>query len=310
MIKAIMYHYVQKPNNNYPGLKFLHEESFIKQLDYFEKTFGFVKKKDWIDALDNKNHDKKLKGIILTFDDGLACHYDSVYKILKKKKLWGIFYIPCKPYIKKEMLNVHKVHILTSKFKIEKLIKLAESIIDDSMILTNKIQDFKINTYQKQRNKKSVTDFKRLLNYFLKEEYKSDIINEIVKNIGLKLCSKTYYLAIKSIREMHKNNMIIGSHSVNHPLMSKLTFNQQKIEIQESIDFLKTIVDYDHNTYCHPYGGKISYNEDTFKVLKSEGVKYGFSVENRDISYEDLRFSFYTLPRYDCTEFPFGTSHR
>ena len=30
MIKAIMYHYVQKPDYNYPGLKF-YEKNFIQQ---------------------------------------------------------------------------------------------------------------------------------------------------------------------------------------------------------------------------------------------------------------------------------------
>ena len=68
----------RSPDYNYPGLKFLHEKNFIQQIDYFEKAFGFIKKQDWIDSFNNKNRDKNLKGIILTFDDGLACHYNSV----------------------------------------------------------------------------------------------------------------------------------------------------------------------------------------------------------------------------------------
>ena len=309
MIKAIMYHYVQKPDRHYPGLKFLHEKSFIRQLDFLEKKFGFIKRQDWLDSLDSKSQNKNLRGVILTFDDGLACHYDTVYQILRKKNLWGIFYIPCKPYLNNEVLDVHKIHILISKFEIEKLLKFAEDIIDESMILTSKIEEFKSNTYQKQNNQKSITDFKRLLNYFIKEKHKSNIINEIAISLGMKNFSKQYYLNIKSIQEMHKNNMIIGSHSVNHPLMSKLNFNEQKKEIDSSIDFLKTIINYDHKTYCHPYGGRISYNEDTFKVLNEKGVRYAFSVENRDITYKDLHLNFYALPRYDCTEFPFGTAY-
>ena len=310
MIKAIMYHYVQKPDHFYPGLKFLHEKSFIRQLDFLKKTFGFIKRKDWLYSLNNKTQNKNLKGVILTFDDGLACHYDTVYQILRKKNLWGIFYVPCKPYLNNEILDVHKIHILTGKFEIEKLLKLAEDIVDENMILTSKVEEFKSNTYQRQSNKKSVTDFKRLLNYFIKEEYKSNVIDEIAKSIGIKNFSKQYYLDIKSIQEMHKNNMIIGSHSVNHPLMSKLSFNEQKSEIDSSINFLKTVIDYDHKTYCHPYGGKISYNKNTLRILKEKGVRYAFSVDNRDITHKDLHLNFYTLPRYDCTEFPFGTAHK
>ena len=61
-----------------------------------------------------------------------------------------------------------------------------------------------------------------------------------------------------------------------------------KKEIDSSIDFLKTIINYDHKTYCHPYGGRISYNEDTFRVLNEKGVRYAFSVENRDITYTKI----------------------
>ena len=35
----------------------------------------------------------------------------------------------------------------------------------------------------------------------------------------------------------------------------------------------------------------------------------GTSVENRDITYKDLHLNFYALPRYDCTEFPFGNAY-
>ena len=38
---------------------------------------------------------------------------------------------------------MYKIHILTSKFEIKKLLKLAEMLIDDNMILTNKIEEFK-----------------------------------------------------------------------------------------------------------------------------------------------------------------------
>ena len=55
------------------------------------------------------------------------------------------------------------------------------------MILKNKIEEFKVNTYQQQNNHKSVTHFKRLLNYFIKEKYKNNIINEIAIEMGIKI---------------------------------------------------------------------------------------------------------------------------
>ena len=56
------------------------------------------------------------KKIFLTFDDGLSCHFNYVFKILKKKKnINGIFYIPTLPYKTGKILNVHKVHLIIGK---------------------------------------------------------------------------------------------------------------------------------------------------------------------------------------------------
>ena len=85
-MKAIMYHYVQEFNKNLPRLKFLHIDNFRKQLDFFESHYGFVSKKDFLDSLKTGEVNK---GVILTFDDGLKCHFDYVYKELIERNLWG-----------------------------------------------------------------------------------------------------------------------------------------------------------------------------------------------------------------------------
>ena len=43
-MKAIMYHYVREPEASLPHFKYLNIGDFKKQLDYFQKKFGFVEK--------------------------------------------------------------------------------------------------------------------------------------------------------------------------------------------------------------------------------------------------------------------------
>lgn len=45
--KAVMYHYVRNKSDFMPNLKYLHIEDFNRQLDFFTKEYGFVKKEDW-----------------------------------------------------------------------------------------------------------------------------------------------------------------------------------------------------------------------------------------------------------------------
>jgi hypothetical protein len=62
----------------------------------------------------------------------------------------------------------------------------------------------------------------------------------------------------------------------------------------------------DLQTYCHPYGGFHSFDQNTCDLLAQAGVTYAFNVQSRDITAADITTSRYFLPRYDCNEFPHG----
>ena len=85
-----MYHYVRPFSEDFPYLKNLSFENFKKQLDYFNKEFGFVKKNEFVDGFNGKTIPQ---GVVLTFDDGFSCHYDFVFKELKKRDLWGMTFL-------------------------------------------------------------------------------------------------------------------------------------------------------------------------------------------------------------------------
>ena len=55
------------------------------------------------------------------------------------------------------------------------------------------------------------------------------------------------------LKEMSNNGMIIGGHTVNHKVLSKLNYEEQDYEISNSIDFIENeihiISNYDANSY-------------------------------------------------------------
>ena len=68
--------------------------------------------------------------------------------------------------------------------------------------------------------------------------------------------------------------MIIGSHSQSHTLLSRLSYREQFKELKNSKIFLEKIIKKNIDTFCYPYGGKISYNDNTLKILKKLQVKF------------------------------------
>ncbi len=97
--------------------------------------------------------------------------------------------------------------------------------------------------------------------------------------------------------------MIIGSHSESHTLLSRLSYKEQFKELNNSKIFLEKIINKSIDTFCYPFGRKISYNDNTLKILKKLKYKLAYSVEERDISFKDIQKKPYELPRYNCNLF-------
>jgi len=305
-MKAIMYHYVQEFDNNLPNFRYLDINNFKKQIDFFEKYFGFVSRKEWNDILLQRKIGEHKGKVILTFDDGLKCHFDYVYQELKKRGLWGIFYVPTKPYKENKLLDVHRIHLLTGAFNGKDLLAILLKLVDEEMMPDKKIDLFRKKTYLCQNNYSGITEFKRILNYFVSYKYRENLIDKVSHELGYKFDVKNFYVSKKNLKIMSDNGNLIGSHTVTHPLMSKLNQEEQLFQIKDSFLFLNHMKINSEKTYCHPYGGFHSFNENTIDLLNKEGIEYSFNVENRELEESDLTKSRQYLPRYDCNQFPHG----
>lgn len=301
-----MYHYVRPYDDEYPNFKNLDIEDFKKQLDFFEEEFGFVKKSDFLESFETK---RIPEGVILTFDDGLSCHYNYVFKELTDRNLWGIFYIPTHPLVNNKILDVHRTHLLLGKYNPIEVFTFLNKIVTDSMIDKTKLEEFKIFTYNSQENDQYSLLVKRMTNYFIDYNFRSKIMDKLMRYFfpdESEIC-KTFYLNEAQIKEMYDQNMVIGSHTVNHPVMSRLSKEDQQTEIVSSFHLLESITNnHSYRTFCYPYGGWHSFNSITESLLKENHCKYSFNVEHRDIELNDLLNRPQALPRYDCNQFKFG----
>ena len=299
-----MYHYVQSFDKKKKYFSFLDVKNFIKQLNFFKKKYQFF---DCSELFSKKI--KLINKIFLTFDDGLACHYDYVYKILKREKINAIFYIPTLPLEKQKILDVHKIHLILGtvgpKLAVQKLYEILsknKNLIDERLL-----EKYKKKIYLEGNREKYSNIFKGHLNYFIKKEYKKIIINRIFKSIfdnDEKKIVKNFYLKEGQIKEMSNNNMVIGSHSVSHNLLPEIKMKTWKKEIDNSFDYLSQF--YKNKTFSYPYGGYQSFNHKIKKYLKKSKVSFSVNVESRNIIKKDIVEHRQTLPRYDCNEFPYG----
>jgi peptidoglycan/xylan/chitin deacetylase (PgdA/CDA1 family) len=307
-MKFIMYHYIRPPCPDLPYFRYLELDDFRRQLDYFEATYGFVNLSDFLAILNGEP--KADNGVVLTFDDGVMDHYVHVLPELERRGLWGIFYVPTGMYERGKLLDVHRIHYLLGRFGGSAMLVAARELITEDMLSHAHVDEFGHLTYARQDNDAATTEFKRMFNYYISHECRERVLNELMNRF---FCERQlvdeYYIPPNLLSDMQARGIIIGGHSVNHPVFGKLSEDEQRREIFHCFDFLENAVGgLSLRTFCYPYGGFHSFTRTTEKLLYEAGCRFAMNVDPRDAVAADFQARPQALPRYDCNAFPHGQS--
>lgn len=308
-MKAVMYHYVRGTTERPPDYYYLDVDDFRMQLDFFEENYGFVEYEEFLAALRGPLESPP-SGIILTFDDGLRDHYEVVLPELRRRDLWGIFYVPTGPYTCGRLLDVHRIHILLGRISGERLFEMTSDVVEEYMIPHSRREAYREQTYNDHDDGQSTKQVKRILNYFISDEYQTEVLDRISQDADVDSVNvDDYYMSPSELYEMNESGMVLGGHTVTHPVLSKLGKDSQREEITECFDFLDEVIGgLRCRTFCFPYGKEYSFDENTIELLEEATCEWSFKVEPADIDWQDLKNRPQALPRYDCTDFPHGTA--
>jgi len=306
MSKVIMYHYIRCEDKEFPNFKFLHNNNFKKQLNFFEKKNSYLKIGDNLEMLN-----KKKNTISLSFDDGIKDHF-NIAKYLEKKNFLGFFFIPSYPYLNKDFIGAHKIHLVLGKYHVDEVINYLNTKANKiKNIKSNKLKDTSKDTQiNETKNKIEIKTLlvKKKLNYLTKNH--SIITNRMfdyfINKKEQKKIFKNFYLSIDEIKEMNRMGMCIGAHGHSHQLLSNLNITKQTLEIKKSQNFLEKILKKKIEHFCYPFGGHESYNINTIRILKKLNFNYSFTVENISIPN---KINYLEIPRIDCNKFTYGKSN-
>lgn len=306
-MKAVMYHYVRPTDSAQPHLFYLHTDDFQRQLDHFEQQYGFVSQAQWQAAL-AAPLEALPSGVVLTFDDGLIDHYRYVRPILAERDLWGIFYVSSATLQAQQLLSVHRVHYLLGRFGGTRVLNVLEQLLDDRLFIDGFYEQLKAAPYAMQSMDEHSLRVKKIVNYALKPECKDPLLGELFRQLAgdESALAQQLYMSPAQIREMADDGFAFGAHGESHNLLTKFNGEALSREVVGAVDALNEHLAQPSDTFCYPYGGPDSYNNQVLAELQKRSIRYGFCVESADISVADLRERPLCLPRYDCNEFPYG----
>jgi len=308
-LTIVMYHYVRDlKHSRYPEIKGLDIALFKEQLVYIKKHYNVISAYDLMDAIkSNSTSDLPPQSLLLTFDDGYIDHFTDVFPVLDREKLSGCFFPPAKCILESQVLDVNKIHFILACVPDKSVLVnyIYQSLDENRSLYHLESSEF---YWQKcgvpsRYDTAEVMFVKYMLQRELLEKLRYVITNELFKKFvsnDEKAFSKELYSSIDQISCLQRNGMYIGSHGFDHYWLNSISEDDQRKEIDLSLEFLKKIgSDPFRWIMCYSYG---EYNESLLTILKERNCSVGLTTK---VGVADLNSDNpLTLPRLDTNDLP------
>lgn len=279
-LTVMMYHYIRDPGDEAEagsGIHGMPVRAFEAQLDALSRQHTFI---TWPQLQMALKEDKRLpsSACLLTFDDGICDHYLNVYRVLRGRKLSGLFFVLDRPE-NNGLVLAHKIHFLLAKLG---LAGLREALWKK---LTPALREQFTQAEKRYRLKYPLTSIENRIN-LLKAVLQRELSAEIdpllgalfEMHIGAELeTARKYYLDLEQIHEMRAGGMHFGGHSRSHPWFDWIDAGARTVEIKASSAWLQRF-EPGPWAFAYPYGGL---SADLPSLLKKHGFAAAFTTQTQ-----------------------------
>lgn len=278
-VAVLTYHRICNKNYDW-SLNPLPVKSFKEHLKFLTDSYNIISLDDLVDLVIKREpiHEKT---VVLTFDDGYKDNYTNAYPLLQKYEIPATIYLTSKLIGTGELVWADKVGYILYNSQ-EDQIKIDGLGEYDLSSKFEKYQTF----FELKKKLVNLTELE-------KSSFIDKLVNlcqvEIPTDVGCELM-----LSWDEVKEMNENNIDFGAHTINHPVLPKLTHEEAKWEIMESKKVLEENLQQEVNHFSYPYG---TFNQDVINITKELNFKSAVTLDQNLINTrkDDL----YSLSRMD-----------
>lgn len=292
-VLVVMYHYVHdrdalvRPDSpgSYRGVVGPSAGEFAAQLDDLCRTHEPI---DWpnLYAWMNGRGSIPQRSFLLTFDDGLTDHAETVLPILEDRKLRGVFFVPGSVLTEQRLLCAHATHILLSRMDAQTLLlnlrdQLAKLDADPETIAlfdpdaAQNCEAAKLYHYESPVR----AYLKYLLTIKLPISLRDRALEQVFRTaVGSPArWGRHWYLGWDDLIKMQAAGHTIGGHGFSHNSYARLSPGAVRRDILRSAATLSDGLGPDRRPFSFPYGG---IPESGAEALAEAGFVHAFTTES------------------------------
>jgi peptidoglycan/xylan/chitin deacetylase (PgdA/CDA1 family) len=203
--------------------------------------------------------------VVLTFDDGYRDNHDKLLPLLQRFEATATVFVQTGPMQGRVNWLHHYFWILHRLGPHAVGRKLAEVVESEPLRrqLLALPADPTAGEYQ----------LKRLLKYEVSTDQRDRLLDEVFRQIGGddRALAAQVWLGEAECRALDRAGVELGAHTVNHLVLSSLTPEEQRREIDESRQDLERWLGHPVRSFAYPYGRSWDYNSDTVAILRELG---------------------------------------
>jgi len=265
-------------NKLYPKRKVVilcaHEGShFPICVDYLRNNYKVISLDDFLE-IHRSNAAIPDNAVVLTFDDGYRSNYTEVYPILKKYK------IPATIFLTVNMIDTRKV-FWWSKVRFAITNTKRQFVQMDA-------RRWKLNT--SGNRERTIQELCKLLKG-MPEQPRNHRVDELITSLDIKVDDSELpqMLTWEQVKEMSDNGITFGAHTLNHPVLTRISLEDARKEIAESKRVLEEKIQKPVKYFAYPSGTEADFNEDIKNIVRDSGYTCaltfmgGYNDQNSDI---------------------------
>jgi peptidoglycan/xylan/chitin deacetylase (PgdA/CDA1 family) len=279
-VVLVMYHRVSPEKNE----RFLEvsPQDFESQIEYFAQNYEILSLDEIVQCL-LRRESLPRKAIAITFDDGYKDNYVYAYPILRKNSVPATIFLTTG-------------HISTGKPIWWDIVKYVVQHARTEVLQMDELGEYSLKSGLERSRTLSII-IEKLDS--LPEQEKSLFVGQLVETSGVHIpidLGNQLMLSWDDVREMSRNEVDFGSHSVTHPRLTSISLNQAMWEIRCSKKDIEERLGETVEFFAYPYG---DLNCEIVDLVKKTGF---VAAVTTDPAWVTPRSNVYQLGRFGVFE--------